>query len=292
MYINTSVSVKPSHDQDINYFLRFSNNNEKVKLSIYFDNEKHTKTDPSSYFFYNKNGIKGKVFDAQRANAHEKLLKAVGMGDEKKVQELIKYCDVGHDDSRALILACMYGRGKIVDILLPLSNPKAENNRALVSAASYNHIKIVEKLLPFCDPKENDSMALYVACARGNLEIVKLLLPLSDAAARNGRAFLIACENEHIQIARLLLKQMDNESGSVINDAMKISILWDNCQMIDVLFEKCNKDKIKKMASKMQIGRGVLYFMSKYEKHINKEILSKKHKSRYFNDLHVKNRAA
>ena len=59
---------------------------------------------------------------------------------------------------------------------------KADGSSALEWAAKNGHKEIVELLIPVSDPKAYDSCALRWAAEKGHKEIVELLIPVSDPA--------------------------------------------------------------------------------------------------------------
>ena len=87
------------------------------------------------------------------------------------------------DKNNALCWAAGTGRKEIVQLLIPVLDPKAWESRALRWAAMKGHKECVELLIPVSDPKANDSEALRLAAANGHKEIVELLVPASDPAA-------------------------------------------------------------------------------------------------------------
>ena len=57
---------------------------------------------------------------------------------------------------------------------------------ALRTAAANGYKDIVELLIPVSDPKANKSEALYWAAYSGYREIVELIIPVSDPAVVKG----------------------------------------------------------------------------------------------------------
>ena len=121
-------------------------------------------------------------------------------------QEII---EVLMDKNEALRWAARKGHKEIVELLLPLSDPKAKNSEALREAAMNGHKEIVELLIPVADPKANDSEALYWAACSGHKEIVELLIPVADPKANDSEALYWAACSGRKEIVELLIPVSD-----------------------------------------------------------------------------------
>ena len=115
-------------------------------------------------------------------NKNKALCWAAENGHKEMVELLIPVSDPKAMESEALRWAAYYGHKDIVELLIPVSNPKAYNSSALRLAAYYGHKNIVELLSSVSDPKANNSQALRWAAENGHKECVELLIPVSDTA--------------------------------------------------------------------------------------------------------------
>ena len=111
--------------------------------------------------------------------------------------------------NNALRWAARKGHKECVELLIPVSEPKAEESEALREAADMGHKEIVELLIPVSDPKVNESEALRWAADRGHKECVELLLPLSDPMAIDSWALRVAARNGHREMVELLIPVSD-----------------------------------------------------------------------------------
>ena len=113
------------------------------------------------------------------------LINAVFKNDENLVKRLLAN-DYLHDAKEttgsgytALMYAAMYGREKMVELLVPKSDAKARNNydgkTALMYAARHGNEKMVKNLLPKSDAKasnKNEQTALMYAAQYGNKDLL------------------------------------------------------------------------------------------------------------------------
>ena len=113
------------------------------------------------------------------------------------------------DKNNVLRLAAANGHKEIVELLIPLSDPKAWESQALRWAALNGHKEIVELLIPISDPMVWSSAALYYAAWKGHKECVELLLPVSDPKAHRSQALRSAAYHGHKEIVELLVPVSD-----------------------------------------------------------------------------------
>jgi len=106
----------------------------------------------------------------------------------------------------AIMLSCVEGEEAFVELLLPLSDPKASDRdgESALMLASFGHARCVELLLPVSDPKARDAdgwTALMWAASSGCEECLALLLPYSDpdAATESGLTALDIARTYHQQ---------------------------------------------------------------------------------------------
>ena len=137
------------------------------------------------------------------------LLWAARKGHKEIVELLIPISDPKALESQALRWAAYHGHKEIVELLIPVSDPKARGSEALRWAAERGHKEIVELLIPVSDPKANDSEALRWAADRGHKECVELLLPVSDFKANDSEALRWAALSGHKEIVALLIPASD-----------------------------------------------------------------------------------
>ena len=88
----------------------------------------------------------------------------------------------------ALMLSCIEGEERFVELLLPWSDASASDRdgETALMLASFGHPGCVELLLPVSDPRARDAdgwTALMWAASSGNEQCVALLLPHSDTTA-------------------------------------------------------------------------------------------------------------
>jgi hypothetical protein len=115
---------------------------------------------------------------------------------------MIRTTDI-EENGLALLLAARMGHPDCVELLIPVSDPKADNSSALRVAAENGHLACVELLLPVSDPKANNrSSALRVAAENGHLACVELLLPVSEPKG----CLLLAARNNHVDVVEHLLR--------------------------------------------------------------------------------------
>ena len=128
---------------------------------------------------------------------------------DRKLQprEIVK---VLTDKSWALCWAARAGRKEIVELLIPVSDPKAWESLALRVAARNGHKECVELLIPVSEPKAIDSRALRVAVGNGgHKECVELLIPVSDPKAVESEALRWAVQSGYTEIVELLIPASD-----------------------------------------------------------------------------------
>ena len=114
------------------------------------------------------------------------------------------------DKNKALCWAAENGHKEMVELLLPLSDPKASDSETLRHAVYNGYKEIVELLLPLSDSKAEKSRALRWAALKGHKEIVELLIPASDPKARDSEALRWAARNGHKEIVELLIPVSDS----------------------------------------------------------------------------------
>lgn len=83
----------------------------------------------------------------------------------------------------ALELAAMHGHLACVRLLIPVSNPRTHQSGALVGAAINGHVACVKELIPVSDPKSSNSLALQCAAFHGHHNCVDVLFAFSDPDA-------------------------------------------------------------------------------------------------------------
>ena len=105
----------------------------------------------------------------------------------------------------ALHAATIGGHAECVEMLIPLSQPKAQNSRALELAAQYGHAECVKVLIPVSDPTAQQSYPLQVAASLGHVDCVKLLIPVSDPAGFDSAALTWAARRGHRACVEALL---------------------------------------------------------------------------------------
>jgi len=106
-------------------------------------------------------------------------------------------------------MAANNGHVQCVELLIPVSNPKALGSKALGWAAENGHWECVELLIPVSDPKDRHSDALQVAAHEGHSRCVELLIPVSDPKALNCWALRWAAINGYTECVELLYPVSD-----------------------------------------------------------------------------------
>lgn len=115
----------------------------------------------------------------------------------------------GNSYAYALRQAAYNGHADILELLIPLSDPKANNSEALRWAAQWGHTDCVILLLPVSDPKANNSEALRRAASKGHAECVKRLIPVCDPKALDSHALMLAASNGHTECTQQLIPFSD-----------------------------------------------------------------------------------
>ena len=109
---------------------------------------------------------------------------AVGNGDADTVAALLAAGLLGHDKLplgiEPLGLAALFGHAKIIELLIPVCDPKKGNSLALKQAAEGGIAECVKLLIPHSDPLAGKSAALAQAIGSGRVECARLLLPVSN----------------------------------------------------------------------------------------------------------------
>jgi hypothetical protein len=90
-------------------------------------------------------------------------------------------------------MAAYNGHKEIVEMLLPVSDPKASHSRALQEAAKNGYKEVVEMLLPVSDLKARGSEALRLAAKGGHKEIVEMLAPCYLGDEKTFHSILASC---------------------------------------------------------------------------------------------------
>lgn len=155
--------------------------------------------------------------DIEHYYNREQFLKASQNGDIDQVKCFISNLDQTTVDTRnfALQKAAQNGHTEIVELLIPVSDPKADESRALWAASRFGHKDVIQLLIPVSDPKIRNSHALRQAAHYGYTECVKYLIPVSDPTAYENWALRLAVENEHIECIKLLIPV--SNCNSVLN---------------------------------------------------------------------------
>lgn len=83
-------------------------------------------------------------------------------------------------DSQPLSLAALLGNVDVIELIIPISDPKALDSIALRNAAENGRVECVKILLPHSDPLAQNSAALGEAISAGHVECARLLLPFSN----------------------------------------------------------------------------------------------------------------
>jgi len=108
----------------------------------------------------------------------------------------------------ALMLACVEGEARFVELLLPWSDAAASDRDGVTALmlAAFGHPRCVELLLPVSDPLARDTdgwTALMWAASSGSEQCVTLLLPHSDAtAATDSGMTALDIARKHDQLAQ------------------------------------------------------------------------------------------
>ncbi len=107
------------------------------------------------------------------------LQTAVMNEDLNMIKEKIKTSSA-LDINSSLFMAANAGYKEVVEMLIPVSDPRRRNSEALIRASENGHKEIVEMLIPVSDPMASNSEALRLAASAGHKEVVELLIPVSD----------------------------------------------------------------------------------------------------------------
>ena len=109
---------------------------------------------------------------------------AVGLDCPESVAALLAAGRFGHDKLsigiEPLGLAALFGYARIIELLIPVCDPKEGNSVALKQAAEGGIAGCVELLIPHSDPLAGKSAALAQAIGSGRVECARLLLPVSN----------------------------------------------------------------------------------------------------------------
>lgn len=135
----------------------------------------------------------------------------------------------------ALKWACHENNGKVVDILLTVSNLGI--NTALIVASRRGHVSIMEKLLNHgADVRTMRDAALVEASRIGNGAAVDLLLE-RGASAANSRALIAASREGH---ASIIQKLLDHGADIHSNDDAALIAACKTCQQdaVDLLLAR------------------------------------------------------
>ena len=150
--------------------------------------------------------------DAARIGWYDKVVELLNQGKDPKAY-----------DSEPLRIASENGHMDIVQLLIPVSNPRTYY-LALNEASANGHVDIVRLLVSLCNSKEygskaHGSDALKIASNNGYTEIVKLLIPISDPKADDSKALRNAVMNNRTETVKLLIPVSD---PAVVKELRKI----------------------------------------------------------------------
>lgn len=145
--------------------------------------------------------------DTETPSVITKLLRAVKNPSRglANVHRLIPECSQ-EELSEALVKAAHWGKGDVVQLFLPLCDPKDRVSCALLSAARAGHLDVVQQLLPKCDRAANGD-ALFWAAHQGHADVVRSLVASDAGVPRDSalHAVYAAVPNGHAGVVRELL---------------------------------------------------------------------------------------
>lgn len=124
----------------------------------------------------------------------------------------------------ALMLACVEGEARFVELLLPWSDAGASDRdgETALMLAAFGHPRCIELLLPVSDPMARDGdgwTALMWAASSGSEQCVALLLPHSDATAATDSgmtALDIARKYEQLAQARQIRRHLAQQGDPAL----------------------------------------------------------------------------
>ena len=119
----------------------------------------------------------------------------------KRNGELVKSAKAGSTDGVRLALASG-------------ANPLSKNSLALREASAMGHLEIVELLLPMSDPKADESSPLFWAVLNGQVEIVKMLIPVSDIGVVRAELIYNGADEEVAMLDAFVQSEGLRESNS------------------------------------------------------------------------------
>jgi hypothetical protein len=128
-------------------------------------------------------------------------------------------------------------------------------SKALAEAARHGHLECVQLLIPVSDPKADDSAALRLAAEHGNWECARLLIPVSDPKADHSQTLRWAAEDGHDELVVLLLPLSDplalgRKDGLNAAATARVGGQYEIARMIDAFVESLDLSACSAMAKK------------------------------------------
>jgi len=150
----------------------------------------------------------------------------------------------------ALWVAAYNGNARMVQELIPVSNPLANDMQALRMAAQANCVECVALLLPVSDPTGDKSDVLWDACMYGATDVIACLIPVSENTARS---LCVCIAQNNLDGIELLLPVADLKA----NDSRPLQIAVESKQLalIDVLYPLSEPKKALKALQRRWVGR-------------------------------------
>lgn len=149
----------------------------------------------------------------------------------------------------SLRTASLHGHSDLVDYLLPLTrHPGAMESWAFRAAARQGHLKIVQTLLPYSEPRAEQSQALIRAIEAGHTDVALFLVPHSDLAVRDFYPLQCALKHNLTPLVRELLPFSD---AMAVGQALAAKEKW---RELDLLASEASSEL---QQSLLQIGSHV-----------------------------------
>lgn len=197
--------------------------------------------------------------DPSQQTGNNLLIEAINEKNIDGVKQVLIALHQTCFDKKALTLAAMLGYFDIVQLLIPVSDPKANNSEALRFAAEFGHAAVVEVLIPVSDPKAADSQAFMKAVHNGHQKCIDLLISVSDPQVNNNEILVFAARTGQTSLLKQLIPVCDPtktnyalawaaRNGHI--ECIKLLIPVSNCdQSLRLLetYEQKNVDLLKQL---------------------------------------------
>lgn len=158
-----------------------------------------------------------------------------------------------------------WGSGENMARLLKHHKPN-KKNRYLELASSMGRLEIAEQLVKYSDISQIERSFIYAVEARHS-DVVKLFLKEPISKNTINIALVNTCDYQNIQMARILLKHSDPKHDR--SNALKKACLRNNKEMIDLLFDVSEPDKVWEDINQGDYlkleGEGMSYFKYRYK---------------------------